>query len=195
VSGVDVIDRLVGIAPGSPLDAVRAQRAQARDNAQASYLALFHPADAGEMSLLERHAVAYFVAAQHRQPDIAAFYAEGVAALGPALDALSARGLTSGPYGRYPAGPLSAEDTEGPVFETDSALGPRLSAALAHAHMLVFHPRDASAEALRRLEKTGWSATGIVTLSQLVAFLSFQIRVILGLRALAAAPIPASETP
>ena len=33
----------------------------------------------------------------------------------------------------------------------------------------------------------GWSADGIVTLSQLVSFLAFQQRVVTGLRALAAA--------
>jgi uncharacterized protein YciW len=39
--------------------------------------------------------------------------------------------------------------------------------------------------ALRALLDAGWSTTDIVTLSQLVAFLSFQIRVAAGLRALA----------
>ena len=38
----------------------------------------------------------------------------------------------------------------------------------------------------RRLEDAGWSATGIVTLSQLVAFLAFQLRVVAGLTALQA---------
>jgi uncharacterized protein YciW len=33
----------------------------------------------------------------------------------------------------------------------------------------------------------GWTTTDVVTLSQLVSFLAFQIRVIAGLRALAAA--------
>jgi uncharacterized protein YciW len=33
----------------------------------------------------------------------------------------------------------------------------------------------------------GWSTTGIVTLSQIAAFLSFQIRVVAGLRVLAGA--------
>lgn len=186
----DVIDHLVGIVPGSRLDAVRAQRAQARDNAQASYLALFHPAEPGDVSLVERYAVAVFVAGLHRQPAIQAFYAAGLSArpaLPVMLEAEIARGATAGPYGAYPEGPLSAEDKDGPVFTAITAVGPRLAAALAHAHMLVFHPRDASADALRRLEAAGWSATGIVTLSQLVAFLSFQIRVIVGLRALAEA--------
>ncbi len=43
---IDVIDRLVGITPGSTLDAVRRNRIQARDNAQLSYEALFAPEDA-----------------------------------------------------------------------------------------------------------------------------------------------------
>ncbi len=41
---------------------------------------------------------------------------------------------------------------------------------------------------MQALLDAGWSATDIVTLSQLVAFLSFQIRVVAGLRALAAGP-------
>jgi uncharacterized protein YciW len=51
--------------------------------------------------------------------------------------------------------------------------------------MLVFHPRDADAASLRRLLDAGWSNSGIVTLSQLVAFLAFQIRTAAGLRTLA----------
>lgn len=190
MSQPDVIDLLVGITAGSHLDGLRAQRVQARDNAQASYLALFHPAEPVDISLVERYAVAVFVAGLHRQPAITAFYRAGLAAqpdLRLMLDAEIARGATAGPYGHYPAGPLSAEDKDGPTFTAITDVGPRLAAALAHAHMLVFHPRDASADALRTLEAAAWSATGIVTLSQLVAFLSFQIRVIIGLRALAKA--------
>jgi uncharacterized protein YciW len=63
----------------------------------------------------------------------------------------------------------------------------RLDAALVHAHLLVFRPRDASSAALQALLNAGWSTDDIVTLSQLVAFLSFQIRVVTGLSALAAA--------
>jgi CMD domain protein len=187
----DVIDHLVGISPGSRLDAIRAQRVQARDNAQASFLALFRPADPGDVTLLERHAVAVFVAGLHRQPDIAAFYAEALTPpIATAIAAEVAHGSTRGPYGHYPAGPLSRENTDGPAYTVAAAnatvLGRRLSAALAHTHMLVFHPRDAAPPALQALLDAGWSTTAIVTLSQLVAFLSFQIRVVVGLRSLAA---------
>jgi uncharacterized protein YciW len=54
--------------------------------------------------------------------------------------------------------------------------------------MLVFHPRDATQAALQALLDAGWSTTDIVTLSQIVAFLSFQIRAVTGLRALAGRP-------
>ena len=65
------------------------------------------------------------------------------------------------------------------------ALGPRVSAALEHVHMLVLHPRDAAPPSLQALLDAGWSTTDIVTLSQIAAFLSFQIRVVAGLRVLA----------
>jgi uncharacterized protein YciW len=54
--------------------------------------------------------------------------------------------------------------------------------------MLVFHPRDAAPSHLQALIDAGWSTTGIVVISQLVAFLSYQIRVVTGLRVLKARP-------
>ena len=63
-------------------------------------------------------------------------------------------------------------------------LGDRLAAALAHTHLLVFRPRESSADDIQRLVDAGWSADGIVTLSQLVSFLAFQQRVVTGLTAL-----------
>jgi CMD domain protein len=190
----DVIDLLVGIEPGSHLDGIRAQRPQTRANAQASYLALFRPTPPVEMGMRERFAVAMFVAGLHRQQDISAFYAGGLgdAALTSLITSEIARGAARGPYGSYPAGPLSDEDEAGPLYrvfeEHRSILGQWLAAAFEHAHLLVFHPRDAEPAALQKLLDAGWSTTGIVTLSQLVAFLSFQIRVVIGLRSLAGAP-------
>ncbi|MCK1379431.1 CMD domain protein, partial [Bradyrhizobium sp. 24] len=61
----DIIDTLARIEPGSALDGIRAKRVQARDNAQKSYLSLFEPLDAGDVSLVERAAVAFFVIGLH----------------------------------------------------------------------------------------------------------------------------------
>ncbi|MBR0691442.1 CMD domain protein [Bradyrhizobium manausense] len=197
MASTDIIDMLVGIEPGSALDAIRARRLQARENAQKSYLSLFEPIDAGEFSLLERAAVAAFVTGLHGESPVASFYRDklaasaGGAAVLEAIDAEIARGKTSGPYGSFPAGPLSIENTAGLIYHVNaaskSALGARLVAALEHAHLLVFRPRDAASGDMKALLAAGWSDTGIVTFSQLVAFLSFQVRVVSGLRTLAAA--------
>ena len=186
----DVIDSLVGIAPGSKLDAIRAQRSEARKHAQASYTSLFEPKDLGGVSADERHAIASFVAGLHGEPKTDAFYAAKLpAALRSAVAAEAATAKTKGPYGHFPKGPLSVEDTPGPTWKVSdagrAALGPRLAAAFEHTHMLVFHPRDASAAALQSLLDAGWSTNDIVTVSQLVSFLSYQIRVVSGLGVLA----------
>ena len=177
----DVIDRLAGIAPGSALSAVREVRAVARVQAQASYDALFAPVEVADMGLEERFVVAAFVAGLHRDTVVANFYGAGAGGLAALVAAEAVEGRAVGPYGAFPAGVLSREDVAGPVYRA-GAVGGRMGAALAHAHMLVFHPRDAGAGDLQALLDAGWSTTGIVTLSQLVSFLAFQIRVVAGLR-------------
>jgi CMD domain protein len=204
----DVIDQLTGIPPGHAIDTIRARRAQARLHGQNSYLALFEPPLPleGEFTVPERFAVATFVSSLHRQAQAAAFYAEGFVRSGGdrgLVDVLVTEAAavdSSGPYGRYPAGPLTVEDAPGAAYRVNDAhaqlLGPRLAAALVHAHLLVFHPRDAGAEDLQALLDAGWSTTDIVTLSQLVAFLAYQLRVVAGLQALRDAPANTqAETP
>lgn len=186
----DVIDTLAGIAPGSKLDAIRAQRSEARKHAQASYMSLFEPRDMGGVTAEERLAVASFVAGLHGEPQTDAFYSSRLATgLRATIAAEVAAARTQGPYGSYPKGPLSVENTGGPTYRVAEAghasLGKRLVAAFEHTHMLVFHPRDAAAPSLQALLDAGWSTTDIVTLSQLVAFLAYQIRVVAGLRTLA----------
>ncbi len=202
MSGIDagteteIIDTLVGIEPGSTLDAIRKRRPVAREQAQASYRALFAPEIPGAFSTTERFAIAAFVTGLHQDAATASFYAARLATsrasseLCRAIDAAIAAARGQGPYGCYPEGPLSREDTAGPTHrvapEIRRVLGARLSAALDHMHLLVFHPRDAAPAALQVLLDAGWSTTDIVTLSQIAAFLSFQIRVVAGLRVLAA---------
>jgi CMD domain protein len=189
-TGSDVIDTLAGIEPGSRLDTIRTLRPEARKHAQLSYLGLFEPRDLGGVTTRERFAIAAFVAGLHGRAETSSFYAAGAPAEWQATIAAEiTTAKTSGPYGAYPKGPLSAEDKAGPLYriaeDTRHILGPRLASAFEHVHMLVFHPRDAAPPSLQALLDAGWSTTDIVTLSQLVAFLSFQIRVVAGLRTLA----------
>jgi CMD domain protein len=192
----DIIDLLAGIEPGSSLSGIRDRRLQARENAQKSYLALFEPADFADVAAAERYAVAAFVAGVHDEPAVANFYLAKLAKAAVGADLVAPlkaeieRAKTEGPYGAFPAGPLSVEDKTGLIYRVSGdgkrVFGPRLAAALEHAHLLVFRPRDAAPAAMKMLLDAGWSTTAIVTLSQLVAFLSFQVRSVAGLRTLGA---------
>jgi CMD domain protein len=188
---IDVIDQLVDIRQGDPLFALREQRPDAKRNAQASFDALLESDELEQVSRLERLAVAFWTVALTRSPAIA-FYADLLRSESPealaALEAALPEAVTSGPYGDYPEGPLSVEDVDGlhwaPGPELTAAVGGRLAAALAHTHLLTYRPRDASPKALQVLLDAGWSSTGVVTLSQLVSFLAFQLRVVAGLTVL-----------
>lgn len=194
---IDVIDQLLEVTPGSPIDALRNRRPITKEHAQKSWNALFEPADTIDSSLPERFAVAAFVAALHGEQTIADFYGKILTELkyGSALlstvRSLAELSASKGPYGHYPEGPLSKENSEGPILTIGEAdrtvLGERLSAALEHAHLLTFRPRDAKPASLQALLSAGWSTSGVVTLSQLVSFLAFQIRIVSGLRVLTAA--------
>ncbi|MFC9560196.1 CMD domain protein [Agromyces sp. NPDC056965] len=191
----DIIDRLAGVTPGGAVDALRRHRPVTRDNAQASYDALFTNIDPAHATLAERAAVAQFVAILHDDEIATDHYAaltreSGGEPLALAVGELAAAARTTGPYGDYPAeGALAAESTAGLRFAVDDRarddLGSRVAASLEHAHLLVFRPRESSVAALAALGDAGWSTDGIVTLSQLVSFLAFQLRVAAGLRLLA----------
>ncbi|MGO1849718.1 CMD domain protein [Microbacterium sp.] len=185
----DVVDSIVGVRPGDALDALRARRPEARRNAQAAYEALFVGVDETHASLAERRAVGLFVALLHRQSAVAEHYGDLLSEqdeeLAEAVAGASDDGEAEGPYGGFD-GPLADESVEGPTYRVAdrAAMGERLSAALEHAHLLTFHPRDAKREHLQALLDAGWTTTGAVTLSQLIAFLAFQIRLVHGLAVL-----------
>ncbi|MFD0473423.1 CMD domain protein [Nonomuraea thailandensis] len=156
----DVIDHLAGIAPGSSLDRLRDRRPDAREHAQRSYDALFTPDDEGEVTLVERDAVAAFVTGLHQDLTVAGFYAGRLAELSPgllkAVEAEIEAGRATGPYGVY-TGALAAESEEGPRYRVSdpAVLGVRLAAAFEHAHLLVFRPREAAGTRRRRRARAG----------------------------------------
>ena len=191
----DVIDTVLGVTPGDAIDAIRRSREVARTHAQATYDALFSPVSDAEISLGERYAVASFVLGLHGETPLSAVYDAGVPAeLAPLVSAQIAAALRSGPFGIYREPGLASESEPGEAFLADEALGERLAAAFTHAALLVYRPRESSPQALEALQTAGWSDDGIVTLSQLVSFLAFQVRIVAGLSVLAANPAPAGST-
>ncbi len=192
----DVLRELAGIPAGGAVDTLRDLRPAARENAQLAHRLLFAPDDDGEVSVLDRLAVAVLVAGLHRDERAVSHYQRALLAAGGS-DALAATLVTEagtagvpGPVGTYREPGLAAESVPVPAYRVVAreALGERLSAALEHARLLVLHPRDAGPDALERLVAAGWTASGTVTLSQLVAFLAYQLRAAAGLSVLHATP-------
>lgn len=165
----DIINVLAGVE--GDVAKLRERRPEAKENAQASFAALLEPAEPGTFSYAERYAIATFVAGIYQAPRAVEFYSDLLAEESEELAAEVARaverGVTTGPYS---GGGFA-------LFEVSQ----RLAAALDFAHLLVFHPKDASPAAIGHLQAAGWSNDDIVTLAQLVSFLSFQLRVAHGL--------------
>jgi uncharacterized peroxidase-related enzyme len=98
----DVLDELLGIAPGSPLDALRALRPEARAAIAGSEAAIYGWPSG--LSRVERHAVALAVAEWHDEATLAARH-RPLAGHSPRLDALLAHAelLTLAPDRARPA--------------------------------------------------------------------------------------------
>ncbi len=196
----DIINLLAGLESESDtatgaaaaIATARAARPDAVANAQASFEALLEPAEPGAFTYAERYAVAAFVAGLTQAGG--SFYLDLLAdeseELVAPVEAAIAAGRTQGPYIAGPAAPAFA-------LHNAAALGARLAAAFDYAHLLTFHPKDASPAALGHLYVAGWDADTVVSLSQLVAFEAFQLRVAHGAAVLAgqAPAAPAAPNP
>lgn len=189
-----MIDAILAIRPGDRLDAVRRARPTAREQAQVAYEAIFDPAHPGALAVAERFAVGYAVAAWTGVPAVTAHYRGLLTRLEPreqvltALDRVIADGAGSGPFGQFREPGLAGRGSDGTRLAIGAAeievLGEELAALIEHAHALVLRPRESSPALLERLTAAGWEETEIVALSQLVAYLSFQIRLVAGLQVL-----------
>jgi hypothetical protein len=164
----DVVDRLLG--PAAAVVAVlRQARPEVITHTAGASLALFgasgaggrleaaEPADGGGLGRSDRLAIALRVAAVSGAHAAAAHYRTG-------LEPLLAERVITG----------RVEDR-------------RLAAILKHADLLTVRPSAATPEHHAALAAAALTVDDIVTLSQLVAFVSYQIRVVAGLSVIAAA--------
>lgn len=185
----DLVDTLVGLAPGDTLDGFRRAREDARTHTQASEVALLD-ADTNGVPRPDRALVAAFVAGLTDPGSRAALHRREAldAQRRVVLDALVDSAAQTGPWGTYREPGLSSESRPRPAWSVPALLGEQLGrplcAVLEHAHLLVFHPRDARPDALVSLAAAGWDRAAIVTWSQLVSYVSYQARLVSGLRVL-----------
>ncbi|WP_191089866.1 CMD domain protein [Nesterenkonia ebinurensis] len=189
----DVIDMLIGMTGNVGEGGPRSSRPQAKHNAQRSFEVLLEADPEDTFPTAHRYAVALYTAALQGCSSTASdFYAELLAEeteddTTEKILELARASQTPGPYGTFKEPDLIQDSDPGPTvhycISGVQGIPPKLAAALEFSHLLSLHPRDASPQALLRLEEAGWNADEIVTLSQLVSFLSFQIRVVEGLSA------------
>jgi alkylhydroperoxidase domain protein/CMD domain protein len=174
----DIISTLAGVSPGSPAAELRAQRPEAMEHAQRSYTALFDPAERVGLSPIERFAIALRVAAIHAATEAADHYRQRLVGAGASPPIVAAAALEDAGAGSQP----------------DPEVPPRIQAILRHADLLSTHPVDASPDDLQALADAGLATVEIVVLSQIVAFVSFQVRVVVALQ-LIAGRVPEQQSP
>ena len=159
---VDVIDQAVPLAEGDALHVLRRQRPKIVDATQGSYAAMFAPTVAG-VSVAERLLIA-----------LHACHLSGAVTL---ADHYRAR--------------LQAEGADAALVATAEGRGAaadaRVATLLAFTAKLIVRPIEGDRRAVQSLADAGLTPAAIVAVGQLIAFLSYQIRVVAGLQALAAA--------
>jgi CMD domain protein len=156
----DIVDRIAGLTPGLPAFATRHKRDKVAAATQRSYEALFDPA-LPDLSLTDRLLVALYACTLSNAPALATHYAERLASIN------ADRAVVD----QIAQGSIDAQE-------------PRLRAMLIFTRTLIEAPIDGDKSALELLPAAGIPTPAVVALAQLIAFLSYQIRLTAGLRAL-----------
>ncbi len=157
----DVIDSAAGLSPSSPIAALRAERPLFVQHSQGSYDVLIRPAEPAGVSLTARAAIALRVAMLNRFAPLIAHYTQRLREIGAEQSVIDA----------VEAG--HAKDL------------PRLTAVLHHVDRVTKAPDTAETKHLEALLEIGLSPRDIVTISQIIAFVSYQVRVAAGLHLMA----------
>ncbi|PAK13185.1 CMD domain-containing protein [Burkholderia ubonensis] len=158
----DTIDTVAGLREGDAVATLRRARDKVLLHTRLSEAALFDTA-LPDLSLVERLHAARYVAQRSNAHALAATY--------------RARLIDAG------GTPDDIARADADAFD---ALPRRLGALLAHARRLTLSPVDARPSDLDELKSAGFTTPAIVALSQLVAFVSYQLRVAAAAQALQA---------
>jgi len=176
----DTVDALSGLVPDGATFLLRHHRAKIAHHTQLSEDALFD-VSLPDISLAERLFAAWYAAALTEVPGVASHYRQQLLALGDieasdAVDKLTPK-LTS------KLTPTLTSDMR--LVEAEAALtAKRLSAIATHTRLLTLHLVRAEPTDLAALAQAGLTTFAIVVLSQLVAFMSYQTRLVAMLSAM-----------
>jgi CMD domain protein len=156
----DVMDRLAGLGPDCDVAALRRQRPDVVRHLQGSDEAILSPPDLGGLTQSERVAAALRIAELLRDEVLASHYRQRFGSLAG---------------GRVPAGPGQA---------ATGTIADRWAVILAHVERVTLYPDSARRAHIDDLIAAGLTPQAIVALSQLIAYVNFQSRVLAGLKML-----------
>lgn len=170
VDSADFPARVAGVDPAGPLAPALALRADIFAMTGRSRRSVLAPAEPGGLDTALRLGLAVRIARQNRDDALADAYG----AFGAADPAV--------------ADPAVADPATADPATAGGAGAPARAAMLRHADLLTLTPRAAGEADIVALRDAGVAEPDIVRLSQLVAFVNYEARVVAGLRALAVAP-------
>lgn len=156
-----VVAEAAGISGDHPLAPVLSARSEVMRLTQKSLDAVLTPEPPGGLSHAERAALACRMARLNDEELLARHYEAMI-----------------------PENSGSIELADPAFVETDD---PRLKAIIRHTDLVTVNPKQANENDILALKSAGILEADIVRLSELIAFLSYQIRVVQGLRLMVAA--------
>ncbi|TXG81126.1 MAG: hypothetical protein E6R14_08125 [Thermomicrobiales bacterium] len=162
----DVIDAILGDEYSERVLALRAQKPELGTQMQTYYDALFRPSEGSSMAfpLADRLLIAIRTASHTGSTSVVDWYSACAARSGVA------------------SGYIQAAKNVDSVWPS----GDRLFAAMRHVDLITSRPAESTKADIDALLADGLTPQGIVVLSQVVAYVSYQLRLIAVLRALGA---------
>ncbi|UGA49312.1 MULTISPECIES: CMD domain-containing protein [Dickeya] len=153
----DAVDRLAGLDPQGELSALRRRRPEWVVGIADCRQSVLTPADERQLPAALRVALAMRMAMRLEHPALTAEYQCRLTRLD-----------TEARWQRVAQG----EDVAAPSW---------LAAVIAHCDKVTLSPERCRQDDLRRLERAGLTPPQVVALSELIAFVNFEVRVIAGL--------------
>jgi uncharacterized protein YciW len=157
---VSLVVQAAGVADHQKLAEVLAGRSNILELTDSSHDAALRPDPPGGISHAERAALACRMARLNDEPVLAQHF-----------------------EGMIGDGSNPARSIADPGFQ--EAEGPRLRAIIRHTDLVAVNPKEATGADIAALKAAGVSEDDIVRLSELIAFVSYLIRVVVGLRLMA----------
>lgn len=159
MQSANIIERILNAPPGSALALAMEQRAEILRLSQASHDAVVQPKEPGGLSHGERAALAERITRLNKDDELARHYRACLNSAGADEELLAI------------ADPNRSIDA-----------GERMNAIVRFTDLVTVHPRDATRSDLETLKTAGMAEADIVRLTELLAFVNYQLRVVAGFK-------------